>query len=54
MVYFVPLSAGFRLSRTEEAARGLFQPGSWLVQGTLGLAYPGSYESHVLLAKWYD
>lgn len=27
-------------------------PGSWLVQGTLGLAYPASFESHVNLAQW--
>lgn len=42
-----------RLSESEGVARGLLEPGSWLVQGTLGLAYPGSYESHVCLAEWY-
>lgn len=42
-----------RLSESEEMAKGLLEPGSWLVQGTLGLAYPGSYESHVCLAEWY-
>ncbi|CAM9377376.1 unnamed protein product [Ectocarpus sp. 12 AP-2014] len=41
-----------RLSESEEMAKGLLEPGSWLVQGTLGLAYPGSYESHVCLAEW--
>ncbi|CAM9903033.1 unnamed protein product, partial [Hapterophycus canaliculatus] len=41
-----------RLSDVEDAAKALLQPGSWLVQGTLGLAYPGSFESHICLAKW--
>ncbi|CAN0245116.1 unnamed protein product, partial [Ectocarpus sp. 8 AP-2014] len=41
-----------RLSESEEMAKGLLEPGSWLVQGTLGLAYPGSCESHVCLAEW--
>lgn len=39
------------LDKKDEAMRFL-RPGSWLVQGTLGLAYPGSMESHVCLAEW--
>lgn len=37
----------------EEVAKDLLRPGSWVVQGTLGLAYPGSFESHVCLAEWW-
>lgn len=42
-----------RLREMEDVARGLLRPGSWVVQGTLGLAYPGSFESHVCLADWW-
>eukprot|EP00903_Cladosiphon_okamuranus_P016539 g15257.t1 len=41
-----------RLSEMEDVAKGLLRPGSWVVQGTLGLAYPGSFESHMCLAEW--
>eukprot|EP00752_Nemacystus_decipiens_P001565 g1528.t1 len=41
-----------RLREVEDVVRGRLQPGSWVVQGTLGLAYPGSFESHVCLAEW--
>lgn len=41
-----------RLRDMEEAVRSLLGPGSWVVQGTLGLAYPASFESHVQLAEW--
>ncbi|CAM9578875.1 unnamed protein product, partial [Discosporangium mesarthrocarpum] len=34
--------------------RSRLKPGTWLVQGTLGLAYEGSYDSHVLMAEWQD
>ncbi len=37
----------------EDVTKGLLRPGSWVVQGTLGLAYPGSFESHVCLAEWW-
>ncbi|CAM9493428.1 unnamed protein product, partial [Choristocarpus tenellus] len=30
------------------------RPGSWLVQGTLGLAYDSSFESHKLMAEWQE
>lgn len=41
-----------RLLENKNDAMRLLRPGSWLVQGTLGLAYPGSMESHVCLAEW--
>ncbi|CAM9292121.1 unnamed protein product [Pylaiella littoralis] len=41
-----------RLREMEDAAKGKLKPGAWVVQGTLGLAYTDSFESHVRLAEW--
>lgn len=40
------------VSAMADKAKAYLRPGSWLVQGTLGLAYPGSFKSHSVLAKW--
>ena len=41
-----------RLIDAKDEVMRFLGKGTWLVQGTLGLAYPDSMESHVCLAEW--